>query len=134
MRDCGFAARTPPESNPQIERTVMAGMFELFFDTDATFKFRVTAPDGTVMAVSKAFDDKPSAVAGIAAMREYAGMGLITDLCPASAISNHPASVTPPHSLPPLPSQEQRCAVGDLGGRPRVVRRTAQSARWAGVG
>jgi hypothetical protein len=32
------------------------------------------------MPVSKAFDDKPAAVAGIAAMREDAGMGLINDV------------------------------------------------------
>jgi uncharacterized protein YegP (UPF0339 family) len=68
--------------NPQTGRIVMAGMFELFVDADANFRFRLTAPDGTVMAVSKAFDDKPAAVAGISAVREYAGMGLITDLLP----------------------------------------------------
>lgn len=53
----------------------MAGTFELFVDADANSRFRLTAPDGTVMAVSKAFDDKPAAVAGISAVREYAGMG-----------------------------------------------------------
>jgi hypothetical protein len=41
----------------------------------------VKAPDGTVMVVSKAFDDKPSAVLGIRHVREYAGTGLIRDLC-----------------------------------------------------
>lgn len=74
------AAKTPPERDPQNGRTVMAGMFELFVDADAHFRFRLTAPDGTVMAVSRAFGDKPAAVAGITAVREYAGMGLITDL------------------------------------------------------
>ncbi|WP_347886544.1 DUF1508 domain-containing protein [Pseudarthrobacter sp. CC12] len=57
----------------------MAGMFELFMDSESSFRFRVTAPDGTVMAVSKAFENKNAAVAGIAAVREYAGMGLISD-------------------------------------------------------
>jgi len=61
----------------------MAGMFELFNDEDAGFRFRIRAPDGTVMAVSRSFPDKPSAVAGIRDVREYAGMGHITDLCPA---------------------------------------------------
>ena len=32
------------------------------------------------MALSKPFPDKPSAVAGIAAVREYAGMGLVTEI------------------------------------------------------
>lgn len=59
----------------------MTGMFELFIDARSRFRFRVVAPDGTVMAVSKGFDDKPAAVAGIGEVREYAGMGLITDLC-----------------------------------------------------
>lgn len=58
----------------------MAGMFELFADSDASFRFRLTAPDGTVMALSKSFPDKPAAVAGIAAVREYAGMGFVTEI------------------------------------------------------
>ena len=61
----------------------MAGLFELFVDAQSDVRFRLVAPDGTVMAVSKAFDDKPAAVAGIAAVREYAGMGHIIDRCPA---------------------------------------------------
>lgn len=69
----------------------MAGMFELFVDEQSSFRFRLTAPDGTVVAVSRAFDDKPSAVAGIAEVREYAGMGLVTDLCPASRSTPSPA-------------------------------------------
>ncbi len=42
----------------------MAGMFELFTDSDDSFRFQLTAPDGTVMALSKPFPDKPAAVAG----------------------------------------------------------------------
>jgi uncharacterized protein YegP (UPF0339 family) len=60
----------------------MAGMFELFIDAESFFRFRLTAPDGSVMAVSKAFEDKLAAVAGIAAVREFAGMGLIADVSP----------------------------------------------------
>lgn len=60
----------------------MTGTFELFHDADEHFRFRLKAPDGTVMALSTAFPDKTAAVAGITAVREYAGMGLITDLCP----------------------------------------------------
>lgn len=58
----------------------MTGMFELFTGSDAAYRFRLTAPDGTVMALSKPFPDKPSAVAGIAEVREYAGMGLVTEI------------------------------------------------------
>ncbi|MDQ1596428.1 MAG: uncharacterized protein QOH40_2984 [Arthrobacter pascens] len=71
----------------------MAGLFELFVDAESHFRFRLKGPDGTVVAVSKAFDDKPAAVAGIAAVRECAGTGLITDLGeagqrdPASSVS-----------------------------------------------
>ena len=60
----------------------MAGTFEVFVDGESNFRFRLKAPDGTVMAESAAFSDKPAAVAGIAAVRECAGMGLMTDLCP----------------------------------------------------
>ncbi|WP_427006104.1 YegP family protein [Pseudarthrobacter sp. H2] len=60
----------------------MTGTFELFVDEDFGYRFRITAPDGTVMALSRSFPDKQAAVSGISAVREYAGMGLITDLCP----------------------------------------------------
>jgi uncharacterized protein YegP (UPF0339 family) len=65
----------------------MAGLFELFVDVTSHVRFRLTAPDGTVMAVSKAFDDKPAAVAGIAAVREYAGMGHITFARPTDRVT-----------------------------------------------
>ncbi|MBO1267323.1 YegP family protein [Arthrobacter cavernae] len=110
----------------------MAGMFELFVDAEAYFRFRLTAPDGTVMAVSKAFDDKPAAVAGITAVREYAGMGLITDLCPAATRSKPPAAAAHPHSVPPT-RQDQRIPAGDLHARARAVRRAAHGAGWAGA-
>ena len=61
----------------------MAGKFEVFVDAEAQYRFRLTAPDGTELAVSAAFSDKAAAVAGIEAVRECAGMGLISDLCPA---------------------------------------------------
>jgi len=98
----------------------MAGLFEVFVDAESHFRFRLKAPDGTVMAISKAFNDKPAAVAGIAAVRECAGTGLITDLCPgagegsgwphgrvpfrrpAKSIAHRPAtSVTEPHIASP---------------------------------
>jgi uncharacterized protein YegP (UPF0339 family) len=47
----------------------MAGMFELFVDAEDSFRFQLTAPDGTVMAVSRPFPSKAAAVEGIAAVR-----------------------------------------------------------------
>ncbi|MET3175768.1 UNVERIFIED_ORG: uncharacterized protein YegP (UPF0339 family) [Arthrobacter sp. UYCu721] len=107
----------------------MAGMFVLFVDAESSFRFRLTAPDGTVMAVSKAFDCKAAAVAGIAAMREYAGMGLITDTSetasPAAPPGAHEASPAQVHELRRLPA-------ADLHARARVLRGAANGARWAG--
>ena len=77
----------------------MAGLFELFLDAHSRYRFRLKAPDGTVMAVSKAFDDKPSAVSGIRHVREYAGTGLIRDLSagepPTSGLHTSSGAVTP---------------------------------------
>ena len=61
----------------------MAGRFEAFVDAESFFRFRLLAPDGTVIAVSSPFEDKAAVAAGIAAARECAGTGLVTDLCPA---------------------------------------------------
>ncbi|MDQ0925662.1 uncharacterized protein YegP (UPF0339 family) [Pseudarthrobacter sp. W1I19] len=47
-------------------------MFELFNDEDSNFRFRIKGPDGAVMATSRAFPDKVSAVAGIRDTRESA--------------------------------------------------------------
>lgn len=80
----------------------MTSTFELFTDENMRFRFRLKAHDGTVMALSRSFPDKPAAVAGITAVRECAGMGLITDLCPeiparGSSPRSHPAAriITP---------------------------------------
>jgi uncharacterized protein YegP (UPF0339 family) len=69
-------------------------MFELFIDEDMCFRFRLKAPDGNVVAVSRSFPDKEAAVSGISAVREYAGMGLITDLCPEVPVRR--SSAAPP--------------------------------------
>lgn len=76
---------------------MMAGSFELFRDGGISFRFRLKGPDGTVVAVSGPFSDKVSAVEGIDAVRECAGTGLITDLCPPmshEAMAFDPASST----------------------------------------
>ena len=65
----------------------MTGAFEFFHDGYLSFGLRLTAPDGTVVAVSGPFADKVSAVEGIR-VRECAGMGSITDLCPVPGVSH----------------------------------------------
>jgi uncharacterized protein YegP (UPF0339 family) len=107
----------------------MAGMFELFIDAESAFRFRLTAPDGTIMAVSKPFATKTDAVAGIAAVREYAGMGLITDhsttstnAAPLAALSDAGKHTDAPR-IPKI----------DFHGRARAVRRAVSGPRWAGA-
>nr|WP_081736837.1 YegP family protein [Arthrobacter sp. MA-N2] len=73
----------------------MAGIFEVFVDGESLFRFRLKSPDGMVIAVSTPFKDKPAVVAGIAAARECAGMGLVTDLCPAAGVREPAATVLP---------------------------------------
>ncbi|MBT2512350.1 DUF1508 domain-containing protein [Arthrobacter sp. ISL-30] len=108
----------------------MAGIFELFVDADASFRFRLKAPDGTVMAVSKPFGDKAAAVAGITSVREYAGRGLITDLCP-EARTGSPAA---PAQAPSVQqTQEGRHASArEMHVRSTASRRTFHS-RWMGA-
>jgi uncharacterized protein len=87
----------------------MAGMFELFIDAEDSFRFQLTAPDGTVMAVSRPFPSKAAAVEGIAAVREYAGMGHVKELATAPVdrfIGSRPhAAVRPRSSRTPLHCQ-----------------------------
>jgi uncharacterized protein YegP (UPF0339 family) len=61
----------------------MAGKFEVFVDAEAQYRFRLITPGGSELAVSGPYPDKSAAVAAIEAGRECAGMGLISDLCPA---------------------------------------------------
>jgi uncharacterized protein YegP (UPF0339 family) len=82
----------------------MAGKFEVFIDAEAHFRFRLMGPDGTELAVSAAFEDKSAAAACIAAVRECAGMGLVTDLCPAGSPVTAPSGLSPapvPPAAPP---------------------------------
>jgi uncharacterized protein YegP (UPF0339 family) len=103
-------------------------MFELFVDAESHFRFRIKAPDGTVMAVSKAFTDKASAVAGIAAVREYAGMGLVSDLTPS-------ASRTPPamHSSLSPAHEVRRISAADIHARSRPARGAPNGSQRAGT-
>lgn len=58
----------------------MAGQFEIFTDGESNVRFRLIAADGTVLAVSTAFDDKRQAANAIMAVRECAGTGLIREV------------------------------------------------------
>ena len=86
------------------EGLVMAGKFEVFVDTEAQYRFRLITPGGSELAVSGPYPDKSAAVAAIEAVRECAGMGLISDLCPtgipvpapASAVAETTAAVQAP--------------------------------------
>jgi uncharacterized protein YegP (UPF0339 family) len=75
----------------------MAGKFEVFLDSDSHFRFRLAAADGRVLAVSGAFEDKAAVAAGIAAVRECAGTGLVSDLCPAAQAAPRVPGVVPAH-------------------------------------
>ena len=111
----------------------MAGKFELFVDAESKFRFRLTAPDGTVMAESPAFRDKPAAVAGIAAVRECAGMGLITDLCPRQ-VQAAPSSQRARRSDPtPQARHDWHKRADAFHARARTLRRAASAPRWTGA-
>lgn len=115
----------------------MAGMFELFIDADNCFRFRLKGPDGAVVAVSKGFPDKPAAVAGIAAVREYAGMGLITDLTagPARRFAGRATPVIPVQPAAPAdPAREPAGAPSVPASAPATVRSTTTVSRARALG
>jgi uncharacterized protein YegP (UPF0339 family) len=109
----------------------MAGKFEVFVDAESHFRFRLKAPDGTVLAVSAAFDDKRGAAAGIAAVRECAGMGLVTDLCPASRAAAAPQAAEP--AAVPQAWENQPAPAGGFRARARKLRPAAARPRWTGT-
>lgn len=95
----------------------MAGVVELFVDAESAF--RLTAPDGSIMAVSKPFDTKTDTVAGIAAVREYAGMGLISDHCTTTINATPPRAYDDPADSLRVPKgrpshARQGCSQGRL--------------------
>ncbi len=105
----------------------MAGKFEVFLDAQSKFRFRLVGVDGAVMAVSQAFNDKAAVVVGIAAVRECAGTGLVTDLCPAGA-QTPAVTVAAPATEPILDDR----AVARLHAiaTAKGLRRHADPAHW----
>ena len=57
----------------------MAGIFEIAEAGEKAYFFKLTAPDGTVVAVSPLFNTIKAAAAGITAVRENAATGLVVD-------------------------------------------------------
>ncbi|MDQ0755207.1 uncharacterized protein YegP (UPF0339 family) [Arthrobacter sp. B3I4] len=60
------------------EGSTVAGIFEIAASGDASYFFRMTAPDGTVVAVSPPYTTVVGAAAGITAVRD-AATGLVVD-------------------------------------------------------
>ena len=85
----------------------MAGTFELFAEEDSRIRFRLVAPDGTVLAVSGQYRDKDQAAAAIKDVRECAGTGLIRDLAPAPGPAKARASRRPHQVRPFMPNKEK---------------------------
>jgi len=110
----------------------MTGKFELFVDAESKFRFRLKAPDGTVMAVSAAFSDKSAAVAGIAAVRECAGMGLISDLCSAASPQERFPEAASTVGAPQARHDWHKRADA-FHTRAKTIRRAASSPRWSGA-
>ena len=57
----------------------MAGYFKLVDAHDDGFRVKLTAPDGTLVAVSTFYASKEEAIAGIELIREIAGTGPVVD-------------------------------------------------------
>jgi len=57
----------------------LAGIFEIAEAGDKAYFFRLTAADGTVVAVSPLFNTIKGAAEGITAVRENAATGLVVD-------------------------------------------------------
>ncbi|WP_461188991.1 YegP family protein [Arthrobacter sp. Z4-13] len=112
----------------------MAGKFEAFVDPDSFFRFRLLAPDGAVMAVSGPFESKSALAAGISAVRECAGTGLVTDLCPAGAAAPQApaASPTPSPSAAASPAdcENPRIPAGHTFVLAKGPHRQGSKLRW----
>jgi uncharacterized protein YegP (UPF0339 family) len=141
----GAAAAKTLRAASLTGRTAMAGVFEVFVDAESQFRFRLKAPDGTVLAISAPFEDKRAAAAGIADVRECAGTGLITDLSPAApqvtanaAEQGYAVAQVPAQAPLSVRAEHRRQGFGkkrapsDATGTP-LRRPAAAPARWTGA-
>ena len=78
------------------EGSRLAGIFEIAEACGKKYFFKLTAPDGTVVAVSPLFNTIKGAAAGINAVRENAATGLIVDKSQARSKSGPPEVATGP--------------------------------------
>ncbi|MDP9982497.1 uncharacterized protein YegP (UPF0339 family) [Pseudarthrobacter oxydans] len=74
----------------------MAGIFEIAEAGGKKYFFKLTAPDGTVVAVSPLFNTIKGAAAGITAVRENAATGLVVDKSRARSKPGPPKAATGP--------------------------------------
>ncbi|CAN7153301.1 YegP family protein [Arthrobacter sp. LjRoot14] len=112
----------------------MAGKFEVFVDAELQYRFRLTTPEGAELAVSGAYRDKPSAVAAIEAVRECAGMGLISDLCPAGSSVPAPAQAPAAATPAPVPAAcDTRRFPVDGFRKHAAARRAPAVPHWSGA-
>jgi uncharacterized protein YegP (UPF0339 family) len=111
----------------------MAGNFEVFLDSESRFRFRLKASDGTVMAVSGAFEDKAAVAAGISAVRECAGTGLVTDLCSATSNVQPAPGAVPAKGQPNCDDQRVPPARVHSFVNAKAPHRPATSPRWTGA-
>lgn len=61
------------------EGSDVAGIFEIAAAGNESYFFKLTAADGTVVAVSPLYNSVKGAAAGITAVRENAATGLVVD-------------------------------------------------------
>ena len=81
----------------------MAGVFEIAAAGEESYFFRLTAPDGTVVAVSPLFSTIKGAAAGITAVRENAATGLVVDHS-ATKTPGRPGAPAKPAAKPSRPA------------------------------
>ncbi|MEQ4518839.1 YegP family protein [Pseudarthrobacter sp. B907] len=92
----------------------MAGVFEIAAAGEESYFFRLTAPDGTVVAVSPLFSTIKGAAAGITAVRENAATGLVVDHSAGEA-PGRPAAPSKPAAKPAAtPSRRGAARPGPL--------------------
>lgn len=81
----------------------MAGVFEIAAAGDESYFFKLTAPDGTVVAVSPLFNTIKGAAAGITAVRENAATGLVVDRSARKAVTQSASKPAATSSSRPAP-------------------------------
>ena len=117
----------------------MAGKFELYKDASGSYRFRLKASNGQVIAVGEAYESKASALNGIESVRKNAGDaasgrpdGLTPctrplGTAPLTSMTSWPRSTTSsiPTGLPPAQYRATRCT--GSSAEARVLAHTGSS-------